>query len=653
MDAVQRANSGHPGAAMAMAPVAYQLFTQHLRATPADPGFPNRDRFVLSAGHASMLVYATLHLCGYDLSMDDLRRFRQLGSRCPGHPEYGCAPGIETTTGPLGQGAANSVGMAIAQRWLAATFNRPGHAIVGYRVYALLGDGCMMEGITSEAASLAGHLGLSNLMWIYDNNRISIDGPTDLAFTEDVAARFGAHGWNVLRVGDANDRADLDRAMRDGIAEPERPTLIVVDSVIAYGAPTKAGSSDAHGAPLGEEEVRGAKQFYGWDPDARFLVPDEVREHMGRLVRERGEKLVLDWSERFAAYAKDHPDLARQWQTMQEGGLPDGWDRAIPMFEADAKGLATRGASGKVVQAVAAGVPWLIGGSADLTPSNKTYITSSDDIQRGGFGNRNLRFGVREHAMAAICNGLALSGLRPFCGTFLVFADYCRPSIRLAAMMKLPVIYVFTHDSVGVGEDGPTHQPIEQLASLRVIPNLDVMRPGDANETAYAWRYAMTHSDRPVLLALSRQAMPTIDRTRFASAEGVLRGGYVVADGGGDPEVILLGSGSELSLCMQAREVLAASGVAARVVSMPCQEQFLRQDVGYRDHVLPPGCRTRVAVEAGVPFGWERFVGGEGTILGLTTFGESGPYKDVLSHFGLTVDAVVSAARKQLSKHKS
>ncbi|UCG15651.1 MAG: transketolase [Phycisphaerales bacterium] len=649
MDAVEQANSGHPGAAMALAPVAYTLFTKHLRYNPANPHFANRDRFVLSAGHASMLLYATLHLAGYELPLDEIKRFRQLGGKCPGHPECGCAPGVETTTGPLGQGAANSVGMAIAERWLAARFNRPGHGIVGYRVFALCGDGCMMEGVTAEAASLAGHLGLSNLIWIYDDNRISIDGPTSLAFTEDVGRRFDAYGWRVVRA-DAEAREQVHEALTEAIAEPDRPTLVMVRSVIAYGAPTKAGTAGAHGEPLGPEEVAKAKEFFSLDPDSRFLVSAEVRTHMSQPARDRGERLELEWSERLAAYSKDHPDLARQWASLQDGKLPDGWDAAIPTFGVEAKGMATRAAGGQVLQAIAASVPWLIGGAADLTPSTKTYISDSGDVQRGALGNRNLRFGVREHAMAAICSGMALSKLRPFAATFLVFADYCRPSIRLAAMMKLPVIYVFTHDSIGVGEDGPTHQPVEQLASLRAIPNLDVVRPCDANEVSAAWRYAMQCTDRPVALALSRQAMPVLDRSRFAPAEGLMRGAYVLADGDSAPDVILLASGSEVHLCVQAFDVLRASGVSARVVSMPCCEQFERQAVRYRAQVLPEACRARVAVEAGVSFGWQRYVGAKGAVVGIDTFGESAPCSAVMEHFGFTVDAVVDAARRQMDR---
>lgn len=633
---------------MGMAPVLFTLYTKYLRHNPADPWFANRDRFVLSAGHASMLLYATLHLTGYDLPLDEIKRFRQLHSRCPGHPEYRCAPGVETTTGPLGQGAANSVGMAVAGRWLAAHFNRPGHAVVTYRVYALCSDGCMMEGVTSEAASLAGHLGLSNLVWLYDNNGISIDGPTKLTFTEDVAARFEAYRWRVIRGVDANDLVAVRRALEDAIAEPDRPTLICVDSVIGFGAPTRAGTAKAHGEPLGPEEIRGAKEFYGWDPDRSFHVPDEVFDHMSGQARERGRRLHLEWSERFGAYAKDHPDLVEQWNRLQAGELPPEWDRGIPTFEPDGKGIATRAAGGKVIQALAAEVPWLIGGAADLTPSTKTYIAASGDVQAGAFNNRNFRFGVREHAMMGICNGLALSRLRPFGATFLVFSDYCRAAIRLAAMMKLPVIYVFTHESIGVGEDGPTHQPVEHLAALRAIPNLDMVRPCDANETAAAWRYAMQTTDRPVALALTRQAVPTLDRTRFAAADGLRRGAYVLADSDGEPEVILIASGSEVHLCVGAWERLAASGRRARVVSMPCQEQFERQDEEYRAAVLSAACRARVVVEAGVSFGWERYAGPTGAILALNTFGESAPCDSVMEHFGFTVEAVVSAAERQL-----
>jgi len=649
MDAIQQANSGHPGAAMALAPVAYTLFTRHLRFNPANPRFANRDRFVLSAGHASMLLYGTLHLSGYDASLDDIRRFRQLGSRCPGHPEYGELPGVEITTGPLGQGAAASVGMAMAERWLRDRFNRPGHEIVGYRVYAVLGDGCMMEGVSGEAASLAGHLGLGNLTWIYDSNHISIDGSTDLTFTEDVPARFKAYGWRVLTVEDANDVEAVHQALASAAATTDRPSLVKITSVIAYGAPTKAGTASAHGEPLGEEEIRGTKEFYGWDRDATFVVPPDVRRHMTVPLQERGERLEREWNDRFAAYAQAHPTLAAEWNHMQAGTLPEGWDANLPAFPADGKGMASRAAGGKVLQAVAGSVPWLIGGAADLTPSTKTYIDGSEDFRKGGCGHRNIRFGVREHAMAAVCNGLALSRLRSFGATFLVFADYCRPSIRMAAMMKLPVIYVFTHDSIGVGEDGPTHQPVEHLASLRVIPNLDVVRPGDANEVTEAWRHAMQRTDGPVALALSRQNLPTLDRARLAPASGTRQGGYILAEATGEPEVILIGTGSELSLCVRAHEQLTTQGVRVRVVSMPCAELFDRQDAAYREHVLPASCPARVAVEAGVAWGWRKYVGLQGIVVGLDRFGASAPCADVMKHFGFTMEAVVEAARQALA----
>ncbi len=649
MDAIQQANSGHPGAAMALAPVAYTLFARHLRFNPANPRFANRDRFVLSAGHASMLLYGTLHLSGYDVSLDDIRRFRQLGSRCPGHPEYGELPGVEITTGPLGQGAAASVGMAMAERWLRGRFNRPGHEIVGYRVFAVLGDGCMMEGVTAEAASLAGHLALSNLIWIYDSNHISIDGSTDLAFTEDVAARFAAYGWRVLTVADANDVNAVHEALASAAETADRPTLVKITSVIGYGAPTKAGTASAHGEPLGEEEIRKAKVFYGWDPEAKFLVPGDVRQHMTVPLQERGERLEREWNDRFAAYARAHPALAAEWSHVQSGTLPADWDAQLPVFPADKKGMASRAAGGKVLQAVAAAVPWLIGGAADLTPSTKTYVQGSEDFQGGSYENRNIRFGVREHAMAATCNGLALAGLRAFGATFLVFADYCRPSIRLAAMMKLPVIYVFTHDSIGVGEDGPTHQPVEHLASLRAIPNLDVVRPGDANEVTEAWRYAMQRTDGPVALALSRQNLPTLDRELLAPASGARRGGYILADAAGDPQVILIGTGSELLLCVQAYEQLTARGVRARVVSMPCTSLFDRQDAAYREQVLPASCLARVAVEAGVAWGWQKYVGSRGIVLALDQFGASAPCDEVMTHFGFTAENVVEAAQRAMA----
>jgi len=650
MDAVQQADSGHPGAPMALAPLAYTLYTRYLRHNPANPGFPNRDRLVLSAGHASMLLYASLHLSGFDVSLDDIRAFRQLGSATPGHPEHGDTPGVETTTGPLGQGAGNSVGMAIAEKWLAAHFNRESHTLVDYRIFAILGDGCMMEGVTAEAASLAGHLKLDNLIWIYDSNRITIEGRTDLAFSDDPVKRFEAYGWFVQSVADIEDREALCRALDHAIAEPQRPSLIVVRSIIGRGAPNRQDTAKAHGEPLGADEIKAAKAFYGWPGTTPFFVPPEVYTHWTEPSRQRGARIESQWQERFESYTAAHPTLADEWRCLAHGVLPAGWENAIPTFEPDAKGQATRASGGKALVELGKRIPWLIGGSADLAPSTKTLLADTADFSAQNRQGRNLRFGVREHAMAAVCNGLALSGLRPFCASFLVFTDYARPSMRLAAMMHLPVVYVFTHDSIGVGEDGPTHQPIEHLAALRAIPNLDVFRPGDANEAAMAWRHALSSTDRPVLLALTRQNLPTFDRRRFAPADGTLRGGYTLADCAGEPQIILLGTGSELQHCMTAYTALTGEGVRARVVSLPCWELFERQDAAYRAQVLPPKVSARVAIEAGVPQGWERYLGDKGVMIGLRDFGRSGPYNEVMQHFGITAEAVLSAARKLLAK---
>jgi transketolase len=653
MDAVQQAESGHPGAPMALAPLAYTLYTHYLRHNPANPGFPDRDRFVLSAGHASMLLYASLHLSGFNVKLDDIRAFRQLGSHTPGHPEFGETPGVETTTGPLGQGAGNTVGMAIAEKWLATHFNRDGHQIVDYRIFSILGDGCMMEGVTAEVASLAGHLKLDNLIWFYDSNRITIEGRTDLAYSDDPVKRFEAYGWFVQSVADVEDREAICRAVDKAIAEPDRPSLIVVNSIIGRGAPTRQDTAKAHGEPLGADEVAAAKAFYHWQAPGPFHVPPEVYTHWTEPSRRRGAEVEAAWNERFEAYAAAYPDLAKEWRTLQRRELPDGWENALPAFAADAKGMATRASSGKTLVEVGKRVPWLIGGSADLAPSTKTLLPETTDFEAGTRHGRNLRFGVREHGMAAVCNGLALSGLRPYCASFLVFTDYARPSIRLAAMMRLPVVYVFTHDSIGVGEDGPTHQPIEHLASLRAIPHLDVFRPADANEAAIAWKHALNSTDRPVMLALTRQNVPTFDRQRFAPAEAALRGGYVLADCCGEPQIILIGTGSEVQHCVRAYETLTAEGVRARVVSLPCWELFEQQDQTYRDEVLPPRVTARVAVEAAVAHGWERYIGSAGVMIGMRDFGRSGPYNDVMGHFGITADAVLSAARAILTGHKT
>ncbi len=661
MDAVQQANSGHPGTPMALAPVVYCLWQQFLCFDPEDPIWPNRDRFVLSVGHASMLLYSLLHLTGVkavnpqyevlgkpSVSLDDIKRFRQLDSKCPGHPEYRWTSGVETTTGPLGQGVATSVGMAIGGRWLASHFNRPGFALFDYDVYAICGDGCMMEGVTGEAASLAGHLKLSNLCWIYDNNKITIEGNTALTYGDDAATRFIGYGWNVTRVGDANDLDMLARAFRTFKNTHDRPTLIIVDSHIAYGAPHKQDTSAAHGEPLGEEEIRQAKRNYGWPEEAKFLVPEGVYEQFQAVMVKRGRTQREAWMAAFAEYQKKHPGLADHLYKMQHRELPDGWDRGLPSFATDAKGLAGREASGKVLNVLAQNVPWLIGGAADLSPSTKTRLIfdGAGDFTADEHGGRNLHFGVREHAMGAILNGLSLSKIRPFGSGFLIFSDYGRPALRLGALMEIPVIYVFTHDSIGVGEDGPTHQPVEQLASLRAIPGLITLRPADANEVVEAWRVIMQLRHEPVALVLTRQALPTLDRSAYASASGLAKGAYVLADAPkGAPEVILMATGSEVSLCVDAYERLRKEGIKVRVVSMPSWELFENQPDDYRAAVLPATVTARVAVEQGSTLGWERYVGARGRIIGMHTFGASAPLKELQRKFGFTPDQVASAAK--------
>ncbi|HEY3910469.1 MAG TPA: transketolase [Stellaceae bacterium] len=666
IDAVQQANSGHPGTPMAMAPVVYTLWQQFLRFDPADPIWPNRDRFVLSSGHASTLLYSLLHLTGVtsvdekyerlgtpSVTLDDLRHFRQLGSKCPGHPEYHLTSGVETTTGPLGQGIANSVGMAIAALWLAKHFNRPGFAIFDYAVFALCGDGCMMEGVGSEAASLAGHLKLGNLTWMYDSNHITIEGHTALAFSEDVAARFLGYGWQVLRISDANDRDRIADAIADAKRTDDRPTLIIVESHIGYGAPHKQDTSAAHGEPLGEDEVRATKRRYGWPEDAKFLVPDGVYQHFADTFAARGKKLRAEWLALFERYRAEHPDLARACEQIQRRDLPDGWDRDIPVFPADAKGIASRDSSARVLNAIAPRLPWLLGGAADLFPSTKTRLTFADagDFEAGEFGGRNFHFGIREHAMGSILNGMSVSKLRPYGSGFLIFSDYMKAPIRLSALMELPVVYIFTHDSIGVGEDGPTHQPVEQIVGLRGIPGLVVLRPADANEVAEAWRVVLALKHQPACLILSRQNLPTFDRDRYAAASGLRRGAYVLADaGGGPPELILISTGSEVALCVDVYEKLAGEGVRARVVSMPSWELFEQQDEGYRASVLPPSVTRRVAVEQASTLGWERYAGLRGTIVGMKTFGASAPLKDLLVKFGFTPEHVYAAAREQLAR---
>jgi transketolase len=666
MDAVQQANSGHPGAPMALAPVVYCLWQRFLRFDPDHPIWPNRDRFVLSAGHASMLLYAMLHLTGVkavnpkyetlghlSVTLEDIKHFRQLDSKCPGHPEYRWTSGVETTTGPLGQGVATSVGMAIAARWFANTFNRPGFELFDYDVYALCGDGCMMEGISGEAASLAGHLELDNLCWIYDNNHITIEGNTALAYSDDVATRFMGYGWNVTRVGDANDLEMLECAFRTFRNEKERPTLIIVDSHIAYGAPNKQDTSAAHGEPLGEQEIQLAKRHYGWPEDAKFVVPDGVREHFQAGIGARGQALRDAWMAKFEAYKRQYPELADLGYRMLRRELPEGWDKGLPTFAADPKGIATRDASGKVLNVLAKNVPWLLGGSADLGPSCKTRLTfeGAGDLSAENCGGRNLHFGIREHAMGAILNGLSLSKIRPFGSGFLIFSDYGRAAIRLSALMEIPVIHIFTHDSIGVGEDGPTHQPVEHLASLRAIPGLVTLRPGDANEVVEAYRYIMQLHHQPAVLVLSRQAVPTLDRSQYASASGVARGAYVLADSpGGRPEVILIASGSEVSLAVQAHEKLSAEGIPSRVVSMPSWDIFDHQSPEYRESVLPSNVRARVAVEQASTFGWERYVGLSGRVIGMKTFGASAPLKELQRKFGFEPEQVAAAARELVGR---
>jgi transketolase len=664
MDAVQKANSGHPGTPMAMAPVVYTLWQRHLRYDPANPLWPNRDRFVLSAGHASMVLYATLHLAGvrevdHDgrptgeaaVSLDDIKAFRQIDSKCPGHPEYGHTTGVEVTTGPLGQGAGMSVGIAMAALWRAQHFDRPDLALFDYRVFVLLSDGDMMEGVCSEAASLAGHLRLHNLCWIYDNNHITIEGSTDLAFDEDVAQRFVAYGWSVLQVADANDIDDIDEKLAAAAATKDQPTLIIVRSHIAYGAPHKQDTKEAHGEALGEDEVRGAKRAYGWPEDAHFLVPDGVKEHFAQGVGKRGGELQAKWKELLGRYRDLNPDVAQQLDQMHNHQLPADWDTGIEAFPADAKGMATRDSAGNVLGAIATKVSWLIGGAGDLAPSTKTNMKDAGDFEAGNYGARNLHFGIREHAMGAIVNGLTISGLKAFGATFLIFSDYMRAAIRLSALMEIPSVWVFTHDSIGLGEDGPTHQAVEQLMGLRTIPNMIVLRPADANESAEAWRVIMQLKDRPACLVLSRQKLPTFDRPKYGPAKDVARGAYVLADPpDGSPQVILIATGSEVSLAMTTHDSLAKSGVRSRVVSMPSWELFDAQDEAWRESVLPRKIDARVSIEAASTIGWERYVGRDGARIGMHSFGASAPASDVYKKFGITVEAVERAARAQIER---
>ena len=666
MDAVQKANSGHPGTPMALAPAAYVLWQNFLRYDPQDPHWPNRDRFVLSNGHASMLLYSMLHLAGVRevdkqgkilstpaVSLDDIKNFRQIDSKTPGHPESALTTGVETTTGPLGQGVANSVGLAIAERWLAAHFNKPGFEIFNYNIWTFCGDGDMMEGISGEAASVAGHLRLSNLCWIYDNNHITIEGETDLAFDENVGDRFKAYGWAVNHVHDANDLDAISAAYRWALGITDRPKLIVLDSHIAYGAPTKHDTKEAHGEPLGDEEIKLTKRFYGWPEDAKFLVPDGVRENFDQVLGKRGQQLNATWKSLFDKYSQQNADLAGQYERMTKRELPDGWDKDLPTFPADAKGLATRDSSAKVLNAIAKNDPWLMGGSADLYPSTKTRLTFDGvgDFEANNYNARNFHFGIREHAMGAIVNGMTLSFLRSYGSTFLIFSDYMKAPIRLSAIMEIPCIWIYTHDSIGVGEDGPTHQPIEQLATLRAVPGLYTIRPADANEVVEAWKLIMKLKHEPVALVLTRQALPTLDRTKYAPASGVARGGYILADAeGGKPEVILIATGSEVSLCINAYETLKQQGIRARVVSLPCWEIFQQQDETYRNQILPPDIEARVAVEQAASLGWAHYVGTKGCIIAMSSFGASAPLKDLQKKFGFTVDAVVKKAREQAGK---
>jgi len=664
IDAVEQAKSGHPGTPMALAPLVYTLWNRVMQFDPQDPIWPNRDRFVLSNGHASMLLWSLLHLTRtqavnseYErlgrpaVTLDDIRHFRQLDSRAPGHPEYGWVSGVETTTGPLGQGVATSVGMAMAEKWLAQRYNQNGFEIFGYNIYAVCGDGCLMEGLSSEAASLAAHLGLDNLCWIFDNNHITIEGDTNITFTEDVAARFLAYGWNVLRVGDANDIDRIEHALQIFHRTTDRPTFIVLDSHIGYGSPHKQGTAAAHGEPLGEEEVRLVKRYYGWPEDAKFLIPDGVYGHFAEGIGSRGAKARAEWTELFGGYRAKYPKLAAEIDQIERRELPAEWERNLPVFPADPKGMAGREASGKVLNVLAQNIPWLLGGSADLGPSNKTIMAGAGDFQAHSPGGKNVHFGIREHAMAAVVNGLCLSKLRAYGASFFVFSDYARPAMRLSAIMEVPAIYIFTHDAMGDGEDGPTHQPVEHLASLRAIPGLVTLRPGDANEVVEAYRYIMRLRREPAVLALTRQALPTIDRTKYAPASGLAHGAYVLADApGGNPELILIASGSELILAVNAHEQLMAEGIRSRVVSMPSWDIFENQTRRYRNSVLPPDVAARVAIEQASTFGWERYVGAAGRVIGMETFGASAPLKELQRKFGFEPDRVVLVAKELVGR---
>ena len=650
MDAVEKAKSGHPGTPMALAPTAFVLFDRFLKYNPRNPQWPNRDRFVLSAGHASMLLYATLYVNGYDISIDDIKKFRSIHSRCPGHPELGITSGVETTTGPLGQGVSNSVGMAIAAKWLSEHFNRPGYDIINHHVYSICSDGDMMEGISSEAASIAGHLGLGNLIWIYDSNSITIEGNTSLAYSEDTEMRFGSYNWHVEKVSDANNLTEIEKAVARARSETERPSIIILESQIAYGSPNKQNTCEAHGAPLGEKEVSLAKEFYGWDTKQNFYVPDEVLSHR-KAASARGKEAEAAWKENFRKYSNEYPELAREFEMFEKRELPEDWESDIPSFPYPADPVATRSANSSVINAIGKKVPWFMGGAADVGSSTKTYLKSATSFSAEDRGGRNFHFGVREHSMAAIASGMCLSGLRSYASTYFVFADYMKPSIRLAALMKLPVIYIFTHDSIGVGEDGPTHQPIEHLVSLRVTPNIDVIRPCDANELAVLWKHVMGLCDRPAAFVLTRQNVPVIDRERYAAAEGALAGGYVLADSEGTPDIILISTGSEVHICLEVYEKLREMGKNPRVVSLPCWSLFESQPQEYRDSVLPPSVGTRLSVEAAATFGWEKFAGsGPGAkVYGIDCFGESAPYRDVMNNFGFNADTILGECLRLLA----
>ncbi len=649
MDAVQNANSGHPGTPMALAPVAYTLWDKFIKHNPQNPNWPNRDRFVLSAGHASMLLYSILHISGYKVSIDDIKKFRKLHSICAGHPEYGIVPGVETTTGPLGQGVANSVGMAIAEKWLADFFNRGEFELINYKIYAICSDGDMMEGVSSEAASLAGHLGLGNLIWIYDNNKITIEGSTDLAYSEDVGSRFESYGWQVESVSDANDLVSLENAIIRTKAETAKPSLIIVDSHIAYGSPNKQDTSESHGSPLGEEEVKLTKEFYGWDSEKKFYIPDEVGEYTKSVI-EKGNNYEVEWQDLFSKYSKKYPDLAEHFKLFENNELPENWDKDLPLFPADPKGVATRNANNKIMNSIAKSIPWFLGGAADVGSSTKTYLADTSSFSKSNYSGRNFHFGIREHAMAAIINGMCLSNLKAYASTYFVFSDYMKPSIRLSSLMGIPAVYIFTHDSIGVGEDGPTHQPIEHLIALRALPGIDVIRPADANELSCLWKYIMHKTDKPTALVLTRQNVPVTDRQVYSSAEGALNGAYIVADSEDSPDIIMISTGSEVHLCLKAHEQLKKQGIKSRVVSMPCWSIFEEQTEEYKESVLPSNVHTRLSVEAGSTFGWEKYIGsnGLGKAFGINRFGESAPCNDVMDEFGFNVENIIDECKNLL-----